>query len=102
MFAERWLNISGSAVKDFTTSPLFHDKIADKSNYLPQFKQIVYGFKYVARYRSYLVANGTGNFTFYTCCDDTCKLFLSSGDNPSNKRMIVHQTTHVSLKACCM
>ncbi|XP_074610692.1 adhesion G protein-coupled receptor L3-like isoform X2 [Acropora palmata] len=101
VFAQRWLNIRGSAVdQDFTTSPSFQNKSAYRSKYLPHFRQIVQGFNYVARYRSYLVANGTGNFTFFTCCDDTCKLFLSNGNTPSNKRMIIHQTTHVSLTNC--
>lgn len=103
MLSERWLNITGSTVEDLTTNPEFQ-KTATKIKYLPKFKEIVFAQRYGARYRSYLFANETGNFTFYTFCDDSCQLFLSSGINPRNKKMIIDQPRRVpapNKSKCC-
>ena len=101
--SERWFNITGSKVSDHTTSPVFHRQ-ADIYEYLSCFKETVFNApNYLGRYRSYLLPNETGNFTFFTFCDNTCQLFLSSGINPRNKRLIIHQTNNVGQapKNCC-
>ncbi|XP_068710318.1 adhesion G-protein coupled receptor D1-like isoform X2 [Montipora foliosa] len=101
--SERWFNIPGSKVSDHTTSPVFHRQ-ADRVSYLSCFKETVpMASNYLGRYRSYLLPNETGNFTFFTFCDDTCQLFLSSGINPRNKRLIINQTQNVgkASKNCC-
>lgn len=103
VLSERWIQIDGSAVKDLTTDPKFQ-KNATKTKYLRDFKDVVYGQKYGGRYRSYLLANQTGNYTFYTICDDTCQLFLSNGINPRDKHIIIDQTKNVprfNKTACC-
>ena len=101
--SERWFNITGRKVSDHTTSPVFHRQ-PNKDEYLSCFEETVpMAPNYLGRYRSYLLLNETGNFTFFTFCDDTCQLFLSSGINPRNKRLIIHQTQNVgqASKNCC-
>ncbi|XP_068745115.1 adhesion G-protein coupled receptor D1-like isoform X2 [Montipora capricornis] len=101
--SERWFNITGSNVSDHTTSPVFRRQ-ANEVKYLSCFEETVpKAPNYLGRYRSYLLPNETGNFTFFTFCDDTCQLFLSSGINPRNKRLIIHQTQNVgqASKNCC-
>jgi hypothetical protein len=41
-----------------------------------------------ARLRGYVTAPATGDYTFYIAADDRGELWLSSDDNPANKRMI--------------
>jgi len=41
-----------------------------------------------ARLRGYVTAPATGEYTFYIAGDDRGELWLSSDDNPANKRMI--------------
>lgn len=102
VLSERWLNIGGSAVQDLTTNPQF-PKHPTKIKYLINFKEIVYGQNYGGRYRTYLLSQEPGNYTFYTFCDDSCQLFISSGINPSDKRMIINQYKNVAhpKNNCC-
>ena len=41
-----------------------------------------------ARLRGYLTPPLTGDYTFYIAADDRGELWLSTGDNPSNKRLV--------------
>ena len=96
---EKWLNISGDEIKDLTSDPRYPDN-ATESGYRSLFKDNhlndVY-YNHGARYRSYFQAQETGNYTFYTFCDDSCRLYLSSDVNPGNKKTaIINQTQHVS------
>ncbi|CAH3148509.1 unnamed protein product [Pocillopora meandrina] len=94
---EKWLNISGDEIKELTSDPRYPDN-ATESGYLPLFKDYnpneVYR-NHGARYRSYFQAQETGNYTFYTFCDDSCRLYLSSDVNPKHKKTIINQTQHV-------
>ena len=102
VFYERWLKIPGNDIKKLTTNPAFQ-KAATKSGYISRFRQQIYGTEYGARYRSYLLAKETGNYTFYTFCDDTCQLFISGDMNPREKKMIINQATNVgdAPQNCC-
>ena len=95
---EKWLNISGVKITALTSDPRYPDN-ATESGYLPLFKDNnpneVYR-NHGARYRSYFQAQETGNYTFYTFCDDRCRLYLSSDVNPRHKKTIINQTQHVS------
>ena len=95
---EKWLNISGVKITALTSDPRYPDN-ATESGYRSLFKD--YNWKKVyrnhgARYRSYFQAQETGNYTFYTFCDDRCRLYLSSDVNPRHKKTIINQTQHVS------
>ncbi|MDQ6814541.1 MAG: PA14 domain-containing protein, partial [Bacteroidota bacterium] len=48
---------------------------------------------YASRIRGYLCAPQTGNYTFWIAGDDAVELWLSTDDNPANKRKIAY---HVS------
>ncbi|KAL9984221.1 hypothetical protein ACROYT_G006494 [Oculina patagonica] len=94
VFREFWSDINGSAINDLTSDPRY-PKNATKSEYLPSFRKKSLKEHYGSRYRSYLLAQETGNYTFYTFCDDSCQLFLSSDVNPRNKRKIIDQYDNV-------
>ena len=101
VFYERWW-ISGAQVKDLTTNPAFQ-KSANESGYISQLKEENRGSNYGARYRTYLLAKETGYYTFYTFCDDSCQLFISSYISPSDKAMIIDQSLYVgdAPQNCC-
>lgn len=95
MFNEQWSGIEGKTIKDLTSDPRFPNN-ANKSEYIPHFKKNRANHEnYGNRFRSYLLARETGNYTFYTFCDDSCRLFLSSDINPRNKRQIIDQYKNV-------
>ncbi|PFX28285.1 adhesion G protein-coupled receptor L2-like isoform X2 [Stylophora pistillata] len=99
VLGEKWLNINGTEIKDLTSNPRYL-KNADKSSYFSLFKDYRPNEKYNnhgARYRSYLLAQETGNYTFYTFCDDSCRLYLSIDVNPRNKKEIIDQTKNVPI-----
>lgn len=103
VFYEQWSKIDGTAIKDLTANSEFQRR-PTKSGYCPSFKYVIYGTHYGGRYRSYLLAQETGSYTFYTFCDDTCQLFLSSDISPKNKKMIIDQNINVPAAAaenCC-
>jgi hypothetical protein len=41
-----------------------------------------------ARYRGYICAPETGNYTFYIAADDGGEFYLSTDENPANKRLV--------------
>ena len=97
-----WLKIPGNDIKALTTNPAFQ-KAATKKGYISRFIHKIFGTDYGARYRSYLLAKETGNYTFYTFCDDNCQFFISGDMNPRGKKMIINQTTNVgdAPQNCC-
>lgn len=90
MFSEQWSGINGTAIKGLTLDPRFPNN-ATKRKYIENFFQNTFTNNYGSRYRSYFLAKETGNYTFYTFCDDYCQVFLSSDVNPRNKRQIIDQ-----------
>jgi hypothetical protein len=48
---------------------------------------------YGAQMLGYFYPPKTGNYTFYICSDDNSELFLSTDDNPANKRLIATETS---------
>ncbi|EDO28260.1 predicted protein [Nematostella vectensis] len=55
--------------------------------------------QYGVRMRAYFLAPLTGSYTFYTTCDDSCQLFLSTDVNPKTKRMIIDQPEKASVNS---
>ncbi|HEY0771183.1 MAG TPA: Ig-like domain-containing protein, partial [Sphingobacteriaceae bacterium] len=81
---EKWNNVSGYAVSSIpvNTQPssvdVLTDFIAPRNN----------GDSYGARIRGYVCAPETGNYVFYISSDDNSELWLSTDDDPANKRLI--------------
>ena len=58
---------------------------------LPLFESATFiADNFAARYRGYICAPQTGNYTFYLACDNGGDLFLSTDENPANKRRIAN------------
>ena len=104
MFSEQWSGIDGTAIKDLTSNPRFPNN-PNKSEYITNFKKSTPNLRsYGSRYRSYFLAKETGNYTFYTFCDDSCQVFLSSDVNPKNEQLIIDQSKAVKAaneSNCC-
>ena len=52
------------------------------------------GDHYGQRIRGWFVAPKTGNYTFYSSCDDDCEIYLSKDTDPKNKILIINQTKY--------
>ena len=50
---------------------------------------------FVQRIRGWFQPLKTGNYTFYSACDDYCWFYLSSNEDPANKSMIISQQSPV-------
>ena len=50
------------------------------------------GDNYDNRVSAIFIPASSGNYTFYTCGDDQCDLFVSIDDTPANKRLVAQET----------
>lgn len=95
VFYERWLNINGSTIDELVNNPRYPND-PNISQYQSQmFAKHISRNNFGSRYRSYFQASETGNYTFFTSCDDTCRLFQSPDVNPVHRRQIVDQNKDV-------
>ena len=84
-----WLGIGGVTVADLTNAPAFPNN--------PTFEEVltnafetptdVYD-NYGQRLQALIVPPVTGNYRFWIASDDASQLYLSTNDNPANKRLI--------------
>ncbi|WP_205880831.1 lamin tail domain-containing protein, partial [Limisphaera ngatamarikiensis] len=85
-----WLNIGGGVtVADLTNAPGFPNQ--------PTFEEVltnafetptdVYD-QYGQRLQALIIPPATGNYRFWIASDDASQLYLSTDDNPANKRLI--------------
>lgn len=81
---EKWNNIGGTGVSAIPvdTQPA---SVSVLSNFTTTRNE---GDNYGARVRGYICAPETGNFVFYISSDDNSELWLSTDDDPANKRLI--------------
>ncbi|XP_048578568.1 adhesion G protein-coupled receptor L4 isoform X2 [Nematostella vectensis] len=102
VFFEEWENIKGKEIKDLTESDRYPDK-ANKSGHQTHLglekEYFAKRHEMGMRMRTYLMAPLTGKYFFYTACDDTCRLFLSSDDSPANKQVIVNQESYTAINS---
>ena len=49
---------------------------------------------YGSQFRGYVTAPATGNYVFFISADDNAELYLSTDDNPANKRLIASESTY--------
>ena len=50
------------------------------------------GDYYGQRIRGWFLALKTGNYTFFSSCNQVCELYLSNDTDPQNKVLIINQT----------
>jgi hypothetical protein len=81
---EKWNDVTGASVSavPVNTQP---NSISVLSNFATTRNE---GDNYGSRVRGYICAPSTGNYVFYISSDDNSELWLSTDDNPENKRLI--------------
>jgi len=91
LLREVWEGISGTAVSDLTSHPLFPDH-PTSSNYVTDLFESPTDIleQYGQRMHGYLVAPQTGNYTFWLATDDGGSLLLSTDEQPGNAREIAY------------
>jgi hypothetical protein len=80
---EEWGNANGINVSDI---PL--NKSADGIHLITQFETVNSNNMFGARMRGYICAPMSGNYTFWISGNDGVELWLSTDENPGNKRQI--------------
>ena len=86
---EFYSGIVGATVANLTNAPAYPNS-PTTSTILPNLFEspLNQGDNYGLRLRGYLVAPGTGNYTFWISSDDNSALFLSTDDKPANRQSI--------------
>lgn len=97
-----FLNIgSGTAISDLTGNAKFPDK-PDVKYYYPYFEwnatgdintaaNNAYADNYGAQMQGYFYPPSTGDYIFWVCSDDLSNLYLSTDDDPANKKLIAQE-----------
>jgi hypothetical protein len=85
---EYWTGVGGSTVATLTSSTNY-PTTPSGTTYL-SLLETAYNWtdNYGTRIRGYVYPPQTGNYTFWIAGDDTCELWLSTDDNPANRRKI--------------
>ncbi len=86
---EVFLNLTGTAVADLTTSQKFANNQPDSVNLQGSFEAPVnVGSDYGQRLSGLLVPTITGSYVFFIASDDQSELWLSPDENPANRQLI--------------
>jgi len=85
---EVWTGISGSTVANLTGHPNFAKAPNSTSVLTSAQAPSNVGDSYGQRLRGYLVPPTSGSYTFWIASDDSSELWLSTDDQPANKRRI--------------
>jgi len=100
--AKGFLDIgSGTAITDLTGNAKFPDN-PDVKYYYTYFEwnatgdigtaaNNAYADNYGAQMQGYFYPPSTGDYIFWICSDDTSQLFLSTDDDPANKKLIAQE-----------
>ncbi|HYG34089.1 MAG TPA: lamin tail domain-containing protein, partial [Clostridia bacterium] len=90
---EVFTGISGGGVSDLTSSPNYPDK-PDAAFVESAFEAPSnFADNYGQRMRALLIPPVTGSYVFYIASDDGSALFLSTNENPANKRQIASESS---------
>ncbi len=92
IYRERWDNIPGTEVSAIPTGTR-PDKVTALDAFVSPTNE---GTNYGARIRGYVCVPQTGNYTFWISSDDKSELWLSTDDNPANRRKIASVTGYTS------
>jgi uncharacterized repeat protein (TIGR02543 family) len=90
-----YLNIAGFTLADLTRSAKFPnapDLLNSVLTFESQYLANNAGENYGQRLTGYLVPPTTGSYLFYLASDDAGRVYLSTDENPANKRQIVEET----------
>src|ERR1041384_7109574 len=87
---EVFTGINGNAVSDLTNAASFIANSPNSENVVTDFFEAPTDIdeNYGQRMRALLIAPTTGNYTFWIASDDNSQLFLSTNDQPINRRVI--------------
>ena len=85
---EWWTDIGGKAVVDLTKSAKFSGKPKGKELLTSFEAPASFGNDYGTRISGYLYPPTDGEYRFWIASDDSGELWLSSDDNPANKKLI--------------
>ena len=96
--AEGYSNISGRYISNLTSHPDYPNNPSITTQ-LSSFEYKNAGDNYGGRVRGYICAPATGNYTFYIASDDQSELYLSTNDDPANKRKIAFLNTPVASRS---
>ena len=80
---DKWTNIQGEATSDIPLA-----SAPSSSTTVPTFEINQQGDLYGSRFKGYVCAPFTGNYTFYVSGDDQGELFLSGSEDPAGKERI--------------
>ncbi|MFM9911166.1 MAG: DNRLRE domain-containing protein [Chitinophagaceae bacterium] len=98
ILGEGYTNIPGTQVSDLTNHPSYPNNPSIVVQLTGLFEYSNVGINYGGRIRGYICAPLTGNYTFYIAGDDQAGLFLSTDDNPTNKRLIAYNVNPVGFR----
>ena len=106
--ANTFLDISGTAITDLTGNVKFPDH-PDQVAYLPYFELNATGDItvaaantadfYGAQVKGYFYPPTTGDYVFYLASDDNGNLYLSTDDNPDNKKLIAQEAGYSNARS---
>ncbi|MGC8888187.1 MAG: lamin tail domain-containing protein [Verrucomicrobiia bacterium] len=86
---EVYTGINGTAISDLTNSPSFPSSPSLEDLLTNYFEAPTdWNDNYGTRVRGLIIPPMTGNYIFWIASDDNSQLFLSTDDNPANKRLI--------------
>lgn len=87
-----WNQLSGWKISDLTSSSKYPNN-PDKVSALKSFEAPVNTAEYYgARILGYICPPANGNYTFWLAGDDNAELWLSTDENPANKKRIAYHT----------
>ncbi len=81
-------NIGGTTMADITNNAAFKAGNASRKFFVTSLEKTDFADNYIGQIQAYVVPPVSGDYFFYVAGDDSTMLFLSSDDNPANKRMI--------------
>jgi hypothetical protein len=83
-----WGNIPGTTVQPLKDDPRYPDN-PDLSQIREAFEAPVdYGSDFAARLSGWVIPPTTGSYVFFVAADDNAELYLSTDENPANKKLI--------------
>ena len=89
----RVFDVAGGTLPAITNSAKFINNLPDAVTYPTLFEGPVdYRDNYGTQFRGYITAPTNGNYVFFVCSDDNSALFLSTDENPANKKLIAIET----------
>lgn len=88
---EAFTDIGGTALDALTSDTKFPNS-PDETRLITRYEGPTgYGDNYGARITGFITPNETGNYIFFFSADDNAQLFLSTDENPANKKLIASE-----------